>query len=322
MNDGQLLAEPFANLSGKTATAGERDLLGIAFDPEFDQNGYVYVYHTHRAVGKARPYNRVVRFTADPNNADKALAGSEKQLLRLAPLRATNHNGGAIHFGNADNVNERDKLYVAVGENARPEAAQSLGTTLGKMLRINKDGTIPADNPFYTKTTGIRKAIWARGLRNPFTFAVQPGTDKISINDVGAQTWEEINEGVKGANYGWSCYEGPNGGSGFKRPVFAYRHGFSKTTGQAITGGAFYDPAPGATSPFPPEYFGDYFFTDIATGWIRQLDPATSEDPVTFKAGSGEQPVELKVGPEGDLYFLSRSAGSVESISYTTPPAP
>lgn len=206
---------------------------------------------------------------------------------------------------------------MAVGENARPESAQSLNTTLGKMLRINKDGTIPADNPFYTKTTGIRKAIWARGLRNPFTFAVQPGTDKIFINDVGAQTWEEINDGKAGANYGWPRYEGPNGGSGFERPVFAYRHGFSETTGQAITGGAFYNPAPDATSPFPAEYVGDYFFTDIATGWIRQLDPAALEDPVTFKFGSNESPVDLKVGPEGDLYFLSRSAGSVENISYT-----
>ncbi len=94
VKDGQLLDEPFADLSNKTNVAGERGLLGIAFDPEFAQNGYVYVYHTHKAVGQGRPYNRVVRFTADPTNADKAVAGSEKKLLRLEPLKAMNHNGG------------------------------------------------------------------------------------------------------------------------------------------------------------------------------------------------------------------------------------
>lgn len=155
-------------------------------------------------------------------------------------------------------------------------------------------------------------------MRNPFTFAVQPDTGRIFINDVGQDTWEEINDGEAGANYGWPRYEGPNGGVGFEQPIFAYRHGSSETEGCAITGGAFYNPAPGATSPFPPAYVGDYFFTDIATGWICRLDPETAEE-VPFKSGSGEAPVDLKVGPEGDLLFLNRAGGSVEKISYTTP---
>ena len=315
VKDGQLLAEPFADLSNKTNIAGERGLLGIAFDPEFAQNGYVYVYYTQRASGKGRPYNKVVRFTADPANADKALAGSEKLLFRLPGLTNRNHNGGAIHFGNAD---ERDKLYVAVGENGRENAAQSLNSLLGKMLRINKDGTIPEDNPFYAKTSGKNKAIWARGLRNPFTFAVQPVTGRIFINDVGQKTWEEINDGEAGANYGWPRYEGPNGGAGFEQPLFAYRHGSSETEGCAITGGAFYNPE---TLKFPAEYEGDYFYSDICSGWIRLFDPVTNEE-TGFKPKSGEAPVDLKIGSEGDLYFLSRSAGSVESISYTPPAAP
>ncbi len=316
--DGQLQEEPFVDISGKTATAGERGLLGVAFDPDFAANGYVYVYYTQSAPGKRQPYNKVVRFTADPANADRALAGSETLLFRLPGLTNRNHNGGAIHFGNADDVNERDKLYVAVGENGRENAAQSLNSLLGKMLRINRDGTIPEDNPFYIKTSGKNKAIWARGLRNPFTFDVQPGTGRIFINDVGQQTWEEINDGKAGANYGWPRYEGPNGGAGFEQPLFAYRHGSSETEGCAITGGAFYNPEEAATAPFPSEYFGDYFYSDICSGWIRQFDPVTKEE-TGFKSKSGEAPVDVKDGPEGDLFFLSRAGGTVEKISYTTP---
>ncbi len=258
------------------------------------------------------------RYTASVDDQGNVVAtpGSFQLLLRLANLRATNHTGGAIHFGNADDSNERDKLYVAVGENARPEAAQSLKTRLGKILRINKDGTIPPDNPFYNKVPGGARAIWARGLRNPYSFDVQPGTGKIFINDVGQKTWEEINDGEAGANYGWSRVEGPRN-SRFTEPVFAYRHGFGETTGCAITGGAFYNPV---TPSFGADYVGDYFFADFCTGWIRKLDSATNQ-PAPFKSGSGEHPVDLKVGEEGNLYFLARGTGSVEKISPSTPPA-
>lgn len=125
-----------------------------------------------------------------------AVPGSEVVLLELNNLSATNHNGGALHFG-------RDgKLYAAVGENAVTSNAQTLNNLLGKILRINKDGSIPADNPFYDSTTGDNRSIWALGLRNPFTFAVHPNSGRIFINDVGQSSWEEINEGVAGANYG------------------------------------------------------------------------------------------------------------------------
>ena len=112
------------------------------------------------------------------------------------------------------------------------------------MLRINKDGTIPRDNPYYEsdRVVGKNKAIWARGLRNPYSFAVQPGTGRIHINDVGGQTWEEINRGVKGANYGWPIKEGPESAAAYVPPIFAYKHGSTSTTGCAITGGTFYNP--------------------------------------------------------------------------------
>ncbi|HLC12976.1 MAG TPA: PQQ-dependent sugar dehydrogenase [Chthoniobacterales bacterium] len=87
---------------------------------------------------------------------------------------------------------------------------------LGKMLRINADGTIPTNNPFYNTATGNNRAIWALGLRNPFTFAFQPDTTRLLINDVGQSTWEEINDGIAGSNYGWPTTEGPTSNPAFR----------------------------------------------------------------------------------------------------------
>src|SRR5262249_33295487 len=161
---------------------GERGLLGVAFDPDFATNQFVYVYHT---VPGSPPHNRVSRFTA---NGDVAASGSEVPILDLDNLSgATNHNGGAIHFG------PDGKLYVDVGENADASNSQSLDNRLGKVLRINPDGSIPSDNPtsfpgISGSPTGANRAIWAVGLRNPFTFAFQPGTGRLFINDVGQST--------------------------------------------------------------------------------------------------------------------------------------
>jgi glucose/arabinose dehydrogenase len=247
----------------------------------------------------------VIRVTA---RGGRAVTGSMKLILKLNNLSsATNHNGGAIHFG------KDGKLYVAVGENAKGSNAQSLRTLKGKMLRINKDGTIPPDNPFYKRATGTNRAIWALGLRNPFSFAIQPHTGKVFINDVGEQRWEEINRGAAGANYGWPRYEGPESNPTYRNPVFAYRHGSTKASGCAITGGTFYNPS---TRRFPSGYEGDYFFADLCSGWIRRLDSATG-DVSGFATGLGS-PVALEVSKGGGLYYLSRSGGGlVGKIRYT-----
>jgi len=176
----------------------------------------VYLYYT---ATSPTIHNRVSRFTI---SGDTLTSSSELQLLNLPTLDATNHNGGAIHFGNDG------KLYIAVGENAVGSNAQSLGTPLGKMLRINRDGMIPSDNPFFNSTTGISRAIWALGLRNPFTFDVQRTTGRIFINDVGQDTWEEIDDGIAGSNYGWPTTEGPTTDTRFRSPLFAYTHASTK----------------------------------------------------------------------------------------------
>jgi glucose/arabinose dehydrogenase len=304
IKNGALLATPFMTIT--VDPSGERGLLGIAFDPNFATNNFLYVYYT---VTSSPRHNRVSRFTA---NGDVVVAGSEQIIWELDNLGgATNHNGGAIHFG------PDGKLYIAVGENAVPGNSQTLNNMLGKVLRINSDGSIPNDNPFFGTATGNNRSIWALGLRNPFTFAFQPGTGRLFINDVGQSAWEEINDGIAGSNYGWPTTEGSTTNPAFRSPLFSYGHGNSTTTGCAIAGGAFYNPI---TPQFPASFTGKYFFADLCSGWIRVFDPSTGTAS-GFATGIG-QPVDLKVGSDGSLYYLSISSGAVFRVRFTlTPPA-
>jgi glucose/arabinose dehydrogenase len=296
IKDGALLATPFLTVT--VSSAGERGLLGVAFDPAFAVNHFVYVYYTATTPAV---HNRISRFTA---NGDVAVSGSEVILLDLDNLSsATNHNGGALAFG-ADG-----KLYAAVGENANSANSQTTGNLLGKMLRINKDGTIPTDNPFFTSATGKNRAIWALGLRNPFTFAFNPAGPEMFINDVGQNTWEEIDDGRSGANYGWPDTEGYTTDPRFDSPRYAYDHSSGEC---AITGGAFYAPL---TMQFPSSYWNDYFFADYCGGWIRTLDPAAANSIGGFATGISF-PVDLKVGDDGSLYYLARGSGSTTGGVY------
>lgn len=297
---GALLPTPFLTVS--VNASGERGLLGVTFDPDFATNNFVYIYYT-RSTAPLR--NIVSRFTA---SGSVAVPGSEVILLELNNLTgATNHNGGALHFG-ADG-----KLYIAVGENATTSNSQTLNNLLGKVLRINKDGTIPTDNPFFNQTTGVNRAIWALGLRNPFNFAVQPGTGRIFINDVGAGTWEEINEGIAGANYGWPSTEGPTNNPDFDTPLFAYRHDGAGTSGGcAIIGAAFYNPP---TVQFPPGYVGDYFFGDYCRQYIRRYDIAT-DTAIDFASNVVSDLVDIRVAADGSLYYLARGDSAAEAGVY------
>ena len=293
VKDGALLPTPFLTVS--VSSAGERGLLGVAFDPAFATNHFVYIYYTVPTPA----HNRISRFTA---NGDVAVAGSETVIFELDNLSsATNHNGGALAFG------PDGKLYAAVGENANSANAQSIANVLGKMLRLNKDGSIPTDNPFFTSAAGKNRAIWALGLRNPFTFAFDPAGTEMFINDVGQNTWEEIDDGLAGANYGWPETEGATTDPRFKSPRYTYDH----TGGTcAITGGAFYSPL---TPQFPGDYVRDYFFADYCGGWIRKLD--TDGSVTTFATGIAA-PVDLKVSDDGRLYYLARGAGGATGVVY------
>jgi glucose/arabinose dehydrogenase len=293
----------FLDISAKVDSTEERGLMAVAFDPNFSTNHYVYLDYTQNATSSTPAHNRVVRVTA---NGGRAVAGSEKLILRLNNQGDTHHMGGAIDFA------KDGKLYVSTGDNLEGNS-QALTNLLGKVLRVNKDGTIPTDNPFYTRASGKNRAIWARGLRNPFKLAVKPGTNTIFINDVGTDAWEEINRGAPGANYGWRVHEGVANDPPYVDPSFAYGHGNTATTGCSITGGAFYSPA---TVRFPSRYVGDYLFADYCNGWIRRYDPAS--DTATGFASGLSGVVDLEVSKNGSLYYLSRgSKASVGKIGYT-----
>lgn len=294
-------------------SAGERGLLGVAIDPNFAANGFVYLYHTVPDGGTAA-HNRLSRFTLVGNSID---AGSEQILVDLEPLNParTNHNGGALHFGSDG------KLYVAVGENANAALSQSPTSRFGKILRYNPDGSIPPDNPtaidgLAGTTQGEFRAIFAAGLRNPFTFDVDPATGRIFVNDVGANTFEEVNELAAGRNFGWPTTEGDFDATAFPdftRPLVAYAHGAGNDKGFAVTGGAFYRPA---VNQFPAEFVGDYFYADFINNWIRVYDTQSKTDSLFASDLDDGRPVDLDAARDGSLLVLSRETGSVARIQF------
>jgi hypothetical protein len=179
------------------------------------------------------------------------------------------------------------------------------------VLRINADGSVPADNPF-ANTPGARPEIYALGLRNPFTFAFQPGTGRPFVNDVGENTWEEVNNGVAGGNYGWPATEGPTTDPRFISPLYAYQHGGSPPA-IAITGGTFYNPA---VVSFPSDYVGKYFFADLGGNFIRRLDPATGQATDFATNLTTGAPVDLDVDAAGNLLYLARGSGATTGAVY------
>ncbi|HEX5172136.1 MAG TPA: PQQ-dependent sugar dehydrogenase [Cyclobacteriaceae bacterium] len=307
VKDNVLLTTPFLQLT--VNATGERGLIGIAIDPDFVTNQYIYLYYT---VPTAPIHNRISRFTA---NGDVVASGSEVIILELDNLSgATNHNGGAMHFG------KDGKLYVAIGENATPSNAQSLDTYHGKLLRINKDGSVPEGNPF-TDGSEQKKRIWAYGLRNPYTFSVQPGTDRIFVNDVGQVTWEEINDATEGGkNFGWPAAEGMSTNPLYVNPVYTYQHGSGDGKGCAITGGTFFNPL---QTDYPGIYYGKYFFQDLCNGWINYIDYSSGSGVrSSFATAIPGNSLSLTVGNDGNLYYLSRNNKALYKIIYSNATTP
>ncbi|GAB3898878.1 PQQ-dependent sugar dehydrogenase [Spirosoma agri] len=291
VKNGALLATPFVTIPN-VDNFNERGLLKVVVDPNFSTNNFIYVYYTYKAAGSSVSNNRVSRFTAA---GDVAVSGSELVLITIDPLGSVGyHNGGGLAIRDG-------KLFISVGENTVAENAQSLTTLKGKILRINLDGSIPTDNPFYSTASGVNRAIWALGLRNPFRLAAQPGTGKLFINDVGNSTWEEINEAIAGKNYGWPGIEGVRTNqvspTNYQDPFYAYDH----SQGCSITAGAFYNPT---TAKFPAAYVGKYFFGDYCNGWLKAIDPATKA--VTTFATGINRPLDVAIANDGTLYFIAR----------------
>lgn len=303
--NGVMLPTPFATVP--TVSSNEEGLLGVTFDPAFAANGYVYAYFTAQTPNR---HNVVWRFTA---NGDVAVPASQVELIALDDRTQTVHAGGALRFG------PDGKLYIGSGDAGTGTNAQTLASTSGKLLRINADGSIPTNNPFYGSTSGVYRSIWAWGLRNPFTMDFQPGTGLLYINDVGAATWEEVNAGQAGGNYGWPFVQGIGSNPAYINPVHVYSH----DEGCAITGGAFYNPT---RVRYPGSYVGKYFYGDFCAGRIRWIDPAAPAAFNDFLFCAQVAPVDVELGPDGYLYYLARggffggndttAVGSLVRISY------
>jgi glucose/arabinose dehydrogenase len=343
--NGSLLGTAAIDLAAQICTNSERGVLGIAVDPNFASNSYVYVFYTKKKYNSCAnnnpgtsPVNRVSRFTYN-TGSDTISLSSELVLIDNILSLGGNHNGGDLHFGN-DGL-----LYVSVGDSGCElddsgacgggnENAKFASTLSGKILRIAKDGSIPSDNPNAGNSAAVRcgdpavnapnyslnnsvpcKETFASGLRNPFRFGFKPGTNTFHINDVGQNKWEEIDLGVKGANYGWNTREGncannstTNCGAppaGMTNPIHAYGRGEGCVS---ITGGAFV-PSGAFGSAFNTD---TYLFGDYGCGKIFKLTKSGSTYTAsTFATNMGGSSV---VG----MTFGPSSAASGKSLYYTT----
>jgi glucose/arabinose dehydrogenase/PKD repeat protein len=297
IKDGNLLPTPFVDLPSEDT--GDRGLIGIALDPDFGvSNHWVYFYYTGHDL-----LNHLVRFSADE---DVGTEGPLELFHTSSPSQLL-HVGGTIRFG------PDGKLYFAVGDNGQGDNAQDLSNPHGKIMRINKDGSIPDDNPFANQP-GKLGAIWAYGMRNPWRFTFDSATGRLYDGDVGDFRWEELNRIVKGGNYGWPHAEGmcQTSCTGFINPTYTYPHAGESA---AITAGPVYH-----GDMFPPEYQGDIFFGDYAKGFIRTADLDANGDITAvhdFDDVAGSV-VDLKVASDGSLYYLTYYPGALYRVTYNT----
>jgi glucose/arabinose dehydrogenase len=357
--NGGLLDEPALNLSERLCDNSERGLLGVAVDPLFTDNGFIYLYYTfdkHNNCGtnvrETDPVNRVSRFTMVGNTAS-----TEVVLVDNISSPNGNHNAGDLAFG------KDGYLYISTGDGGRDyddsggggagsnDAARDKHTLLGKILRITRDGDIPADNPFADDEPNVRRCAatgvttagqhcqetFAWGLRNPFRIAMDPNASdtRFFINDVGQSQREEVNEGAPGADYGWNCREGTriNNSRGtcdptppdMVDPIFEYSHGDNGPDSPfngcySITAGAFVP-----NGIWPEEYDGAYLVADYGCGVVAALVREGNEyEARSFMSGlGGNSVVHMAFGPFGDtqaLYYSTFESDDIRRLSYSGVP--
>lgn len=313
--DDRLLDAAFLDLSGTGANrvqaGGERGLLGLAFHPDYANNGRLFVYYT--AFGGDLVLAEYDNLQPADNQAD---ANTERVLLRIEHSQYPNHNGGMLGFG-PDGF-----LYAGTGDGGSGgdpgNNAQDPHSLLGKILRLDVDGgpgpvpyLVPADNPF-SDGSG-RAEVWALGLRNPWRFSFDRATGDLWIGDVGQNAWEEINREPAGSpggrNYGWSRFEGTHLYNADRNapaavdPVAQYDHAWGGDRHQAVTGGYVY------RGVQHPALEGAYLFADFASGFLWSLRAdgegwvmAMELDSDLFVSSFGEDEA-------GELYVVDLGGG-------------
>jgi glucose/arabinose dehydrogenase/PKD repeat protein len=350
--DGQLLQIPALDISNKVCSNGDRGLLGVAVDPNFATNNYIYLYYTYPKFGVCplgqpirpdEPVNRVSRFVMSGDTIDPA---TETVLIDNISANNGGHNAGDLRFG------KDGFLYISVGDaicdyasdsgcSGQNDASRDLHALVGKILRITPSGGIPATNPYtgndsarcnltgYTDPGKKCQETFAWGLRNPFRFAFDPDASvtRFFINDVGGPRWEEIDEGKAGADYAWNLCEGnhdnPDRADSVNCSAAPYTppiHEYSHSTGcTAITGAAFVP-----NGVWPTEYDTSYLFGDYVCNKIFELKPKSGGGftQTEFASGLGEGgPIAMAFGPYGSgqaLYYTTfGNGGEVHRIAHT-----
>ena len=330
LRDGRKLRRPYLDIRRRVSRQGEQGLLSLAFAPNYASSGRLYAYFTNRDCrsGTGGCDIEVAEFRRKRGSRTRATAGSYRRVIRIGHRQAPNHNGGTVAFG------PDGRLWLATGDggggNDSFDHARKKGSLLGKLLRIDprrdrgsrRGYRIPSDNPFVGESG--RDEIWSIGLRNPFRFSFDSGSDLIGIGDVGQDEIEEVNiltaADAKGANFGWPQYEGSQevhparpGPGPLRFPVREYTH--SADDGVAVTGGAFLRDSR-FDGVFDVEQ-GQYIFGDIGFDELRRIDSNGSDlqtlpnAPVSGAAGFGTDQA-------GRIYV----AGLFEDRVYRLDPAP
>ena len=307
----------YLDITDRVSAGGEMGLLGLAFHPDYENNGYFFVNYT---VSSPR-MTRISRFTVSSINPDSADKNSELIILTFNQPNS-NHNAGWIGFGPNDGY-----LYIAVGDGGgagdTQNNAQNITNLLGSILRIDVDNqdiglqyAIPDDNPFVDSTRNQAKEIYAWGMRNPWRNSFDPVTGWLWCGDVGQSTWEEIDIIESGKNYGWRCYEGNHTynltGCNYPEyifPVWEYSH----SPEYSVTGGYVY------RGPNVPELSGKYIYADYGSNKIWSLDydgttPPANELLLTAPAS----PTSFGVDESNELYVVTFNPDKIYRFTPTT----
>jgi len=298
--NGAIVATPVISLTAESP--GEQGLLGLALDPNFATNGYMYVSYTN-----ADTFARLSRLTVVNGVASPS---SEVVLMRGNQVANSHHNANDVQIG------PDGKLWWTVGDNVPAISnAQTLTNIYGKILRINLDGTVPTNNPFLQIPNAV-PAIYAYGLRNPYRFTFLPN-GKAMVADTGSSYWEEMNVIQPGGNYGWHFYEGNCFSCGYINPVYAYGH---LPTDGAISAISAYKGSVFLKQYDNVVFFGDYNRRDIEA---VTFDPTynTEVSDTVFDSSAGTI-ADLQEGPDGNLYYVDVFENAFYKIYPVGPFAP
>ncbi len=314
VQNGQLLATPFLDITAKVLDGGEQGLLSVAFHPQYPTNRHFYVYYTDNNGDIL-----IERYTATSASSNTANPASASPIIGIPHPGNSNHNGGQLAFG-PDGF-----LYIGTGDggsgNDPPNNAQNRNVLLGKMLRLDVNPasqaaySIPQTNPFVDQA-GTRGEIWAYGLRNPWRFSFDRGSSTIFIGDVGQNSREEIDAVAltpSGRNFGWKIMEGsqcrgllPCNQSGLTLPV----HEYPTSDGNcAVTGGFVY------RGTAIPQIAGVYFFSDYCKGELRsfRLVNGAATEVRVWPISTGATITSFGEDASGELYLISHG-GTVSKI--------